>query len=336
MSKEKKYCIGCGVLLQDENMTIDGYTTSLDNDICSRCFRMKNYGEYQIVTKSNEEYIDILKSVNKTNDLVLYIVDLLNLDKDLKHIRNYINNKVILVLSKRDVLPKSVKDEKIIEYFKKMDLDYDDIIVASPNKNYNIDELLHMIKKYKTSKNVYVVGHTNVGKSTLINKLMKNYSENNCELTISPLPSTTLNKISIKLSDDLTLIDTPGLIDRGNIVNYVDTSLLKKINPKKEIKPKTYLIKKGQCLVIGDLVRIDYVEGDKNSFTVFMSNELKVQRFNLARQEKLKDLYANELDVLYHEDVVVNGLGFIKIVEKAKVVVYIDKNVEVYTRRSLI
>ena len=336
MSKEKKYCIGCGVLLQDENMTIDGYTTSLDNDICSRCFRMKNYGEYQIVTKSNEEYIDILKSVNKTNDLVLYIVDLLNLDKDLKHIRNYINNKVILVLSKRDVLPKSVKDEKLIEYFKKMDLDYDDIIVVSPNKNYNIDELLYMIKKYKTSKNVYVVGHTNVGKSTLINKLMKNYSENNCELTISPLPSTTLNKISIKLSDDLTLIDTPGLIDRGNIVNYVDTSLLKKINPKKEIKPKTYQIKKGQCLVIGDLIRIDYVDGDKNSFTVFMSNDLKVQRFNLSRQEKLKDLYANELDVLYHEDVVVNGLGFIKIVEKAKVVLYIDKNVEVYTRRSLI
>ena len=336
MSKEKKYCIGCGVLLQDENMTIEGYTTSLENDICSRCFRMKNYGEYQIVTKSNEEYIDILKSVNKTNDLVLYIVDLLNLDKDLKHIRNYINNKVILVLSKRDVLPKSVKDEKLIDYFKKMDLDYDDIIVASPNKNYNIDELLHMIKKYKTSKNVYVVGHTNVGKSTLINKLMKNYSENDCELTISPLPSTTLNKISIKLSDDLTLIDTPGLIDRGNIVNYVEPNLLKKINPKKEIKPKTYQIKKGQCLVIGDIVRIDYVEGDKNSFTVFMSNDLKVQRYNLSRQDKLKDLYANELDVLYHEDVVVNGLGFIKIVEKAKVVVYIDKNVEVYTRRSLI
>lgn len=336
MAKEKKYCIGCGVLLQDENMTMDGYTTSIDNDICSRCFRMKNYGEYQIITKSNEEYIDILKSVNKTNDLVLYIVDLLNLDRDLKYIRNFINNKVILVLSKRDVLPKSVKDEKLIDYFKKMNLDYQDIIVVSPNKNYNIDELLHMIKKYKTSKNVYVVGHTNVGKSTLINKLMKNYSENECELTISPLPSTTLNKISIKLNDDLVLIDTPGLVDRGNLVNYVEPTLLRKINPKKEIKPKTYQIKKGQCLVIGNLIRVDYIEGDKNSFTVFMSNDLKVQRFNLSRHENLKDLYPNNLEVLYHEDIVVNGLGFIKVVEKADVIVYADKNVEIYTRRSLI
>jgi len=217
-----------------------------------------------------------------------------------------------------------------------MELDYDDIVVVSPNKNYNIDELLHVIKKYKTSKNVYVVGHTNVGKSTLINKLMKNYSENECELTISPLPSTTLNKITIKLSEDLTLIDTPGLIDRGNIVNYVDPCLLKKINPKKEIKPKTYQIKKGQCLIIGNLIRVDYVEGGKNSFTVFMSNDMKVQRFNLQKQDGLKDLCPNELDVLYHEDVVVNGLGFIKIVEKAKVIIYADKNVEIYTRRSLI
>ncbi len=336
MNKEKKYCIGCGVLLQDENMMQEGYTTSIENDICNRCFRMRNYGEYQIITKSNEEYIDILKSVNKTNDLVLYMVDLLNVDKDLNYIRQYIKNKIILVLNKRDVLPKSVKDEKIINYFKDMDLDFQDVIVVSPNKNYNIDELLLMIKKYKTSKNVYVVGHTNVGKSTLINKLMKNYSFNNCFLTMSPLPSTTLNKISIKLSDDLTLIDTPGLVDRGNIVNYVDSSLLKKINPKKEIKPKTYQLKKGQALVIGGLVRIDYLEGNKNSFTVFMSNDLKVERFNMNNNEKLKDLYPKEFDVLFHEDIVISGLGFIKVVEKAKVTVYADKNVLIYTRKSLI
>ena len=132
------------------------------------------------------------------------------------------------------------------------------------------------------------------------------------------------------------LIDTPGLIDRGNIVNYVDPLLLKKINPKKEIKPKTYQIKKGQCLIIGGLIRVDYQEGGKNSFTVFMSNDLKVQRFNMSRQQALKDLHPNELNVLYHEDIVVNGLGFIKVVEKADVAVYTDKNVEVYTRRSLI
>lgn len=333
---EEKFCIGCGILLQDENMMLEGYTTSIENDICSRCFRMKNYGEYEIVTKSNDEYIDILKSVGKTKDLVLHIVDLFNIDKDLSEIREYINNKIILVLSKRDVLPKSINDNKIIEYFKNLGLDYEDIVVISPNKNYNIDLLLRTIKKHKTSKNVYVVGHTNVGKSTLINKLMKNYSEESSNLTISPLPSTTLNKITIKLSDDLYLIDTPGLVDRGSVVNYVDSSLLNKINPKKEIRPKTYQLKTGQCLVIGDIVRIDYVEGAKNSFTVFASNELKVKRLNSVKNNVLTDLSKTTIDVLYHEDLVISGFSFIKIVERAKVDVYADKNIDVYTRKSLI
>lgn len=331
-----KYCIGCGIKLQDENMMEDGYTTSIDNDICSRCFRMKNYGEYQVVTKSNDEYIEILKSVNDTKDLVVYIIDLLNISRDINLIRQYFDNKVLLVLNKRDILPKSIKDEKLIEYFKKMNLNFEDIIVISPKKNYNIDELLLKIKKYKTSRNVYVVGHTNVGKSTIINTLMKNYSEYDSELTISPLPSTTLNKINIKLSDDLTLIDTPGLVDSGNINNYVDSNMLKKISPKKEIKPKTYQLKVGQCLVIGDVFRIDYVEGDKNSFTVFASNDLKTKRYNMYKCGIMKDLYKHEIEVGYHQDLVINGLGFIKIMEKAKVNVFINKDVEVFIRDSLI
>ena len=105
MSK-KEYCLGCGVLLQDENIMQEGYVTSLENDICQRCFRMKNYGEYQVVTKSNDEYLNILKGVGETKDLVLYIADLLNLEEDIETIRELIPNKMILVLNKKDVLPK--------------------------------------------------------------------------------------------------------------------------------------------------------------------------------------------------------------------------------------
>ena len=113
----EKYCIGCGVKLQDSNMLYEGYTPDISNDICARCFKLRNYGDYQITTKSNDEYIEILKSVNDTKDLVLYVVDLLNIEKDIKMIRNYITNRLILVLTKRDILPKSVNDEKIKEYF---------------------------------------------------------------------------------------------------------------------------------------------------------------------------------------------------------------------------
>lgn len=336
MDEIKKTCKGCGIILQDDNMTQEGYTTDIENDLCQRCFRMKNYGEYQVVAKSNDEYIEILKSIGQTKDLVLYIVDLLNLDRDLSKIREYIPNKILLVLNKRDVLPKSVSDDKIKEYIESLGLNFEDIAIISANKNYNIDILLNKIKKYQTSSKVYIVGNTNVGKSSLINKLLKNYSDNPNELTISPLPSTTLNKITIELSDTITLIDTPGLVDRENLVNYVDSDILKKINPKKEIKPRTYQLKPNQCLIIGNLVRLDYVEGEKNSFTIYVSNSLKVKRMNASKHENLKDLKKTTIDLKYREDIVINGLGWVKTIQSGKVDVYLNKDVSVYTRKSLI
>ena len=336
MSSEKK-CLGCGVLLQEENILLEGYTTSLENDICQRCFRLKNYGEYQVVTKSNDEYIKILKSVSETKDLVLYITDLLNLEKNLDQIRNLIPNKMILVLNKKDALPKSVKEEKLIAYLESMDIHFEEVIVISAYKNYNIDYLLRRIKHHQTSKNVYVVGHTNAGKSSLINKLIQNYSDRTQELTMSPLPSTTLNTVTIEINDYLTLIDTPGLVENGSILNHVDEKMVKKISPRKEIKPKTYQLRKNQSIIIGDLVRIDYVEGEKNSFTLFISNDLSVKRLlNSSNHDDLKELNKITYQMKYDEDLAITGLGFIKIVDKCVIDVYIDKDVETYTRKSLI
>lgn len=337
MSEEIKTCKGCGVVLQDQNVLQEGYTTSLENDICQRCFRMKNYGEYQVITKSNEEYLNILKSVGQTKDLVLYITDLLNLEKNIGQIRSIIPNKMILVLNKKDVLPKSVKEEKLIKYLEEEDIHFEEVIVISANKNYNIDYLLKRIKFYQTSKNVYVVGHTNAGKSSLINKLIQNYSDNTQELTMSPLPSTTLNMVKIEINDYLTLIDTPGLVDIGSILNHIDPLMVKKMSPRKEIKPRTYQLRVNQALIIEDFIRIDYVEGEKNSFTLFVSNDLKVKRLlNAANKDDLKDLNKITYQVKYDEDLVVNGLGFVKIVNKGIIDVYIDKNVETFMRKSLI
>jgi small GTP-binding protein len=97
--------------------------------------------------------------------------------------------------------------------------------------------LIGKIKEYKTDNNVYVVGYTNAGKSTLINKLLYNYSDTLPTITTSLLPSTTLNSIEIKLDDKLTLIDTPGLLEENTIDNFIDVSMLKKVTPKKAIKP---------------------------------------------------------------------------------------------------
>ena len=154
---------------------------------------------------------------------------------------------------------------------------------------------------------------------------------------MSPLPSTTLNLVKIDINDHLTLIDTPGLVDNGSILNRVDASMVKKISPRKEIKPRTYQLRKNQSIIIEDLIRIDYVEGEKNSFTLFVSNDLKVKRLlNLFNNDELKDKNKFTYEVKYDEDLVINGLGFVKIVNKGVIDVYIDKDIDTFMRKSLI
>lgn len=331
-----KKCLGCGVELQDENMLLDGYTVNLENDLCQRCFRLKNYGEYQATTKTNEEYQQILEAVGKTKDLVVYVTDVLKVEQDLYDIRKFLPNKILLVLNKRDVIPKSVKDEKLIQYFKDKYDFFNDIVVVSCEKNMNIDHLLNRIKFFQVTKQVYVVGHTNAGKSSLINKLIKNYSDSKQELTISPLPSTTLNLINIEINDYLTIIDTPGLIDEGSITNYVDNELLKIITPKKEIKTKTYQLRRGQSIIIGDLVRIDYVDGEKNSFTLYISNDIKTKRIISSRHDDLKNLAKRTYQIPFNQDIVIKGLGFIKVVNRGVVDIYLNQRVETFLRDNLI
>ena len=38
-----KKCLGCGVKLQDKDDTSCGYVSSMDKDLCTRCFKIKHY-----------------------------------------------------------------------------------------------------------------------------------------------------------------------------------------------------------------------------------------------------------------------------------------------------
>ena len=200
-------------------------------------------------------------------------------------------------------------------------------------KNYNFDLLLDKINQYKNSNNVYVVGYTNAGKSTMINKILYNYTDKRPVITTSMLPSTTIDSIEIEINDDLTLIDTPGLLDENNIIDCVDIKIMKKMVPTKEIKPKTYQIKAKQSLFIDNLVRID--AEDDNSLTFYISNLFEIERV-FKDTNKLLDLEKHELEVSDNSDIVINGLGFIKVVHASKIIVYTLHNVDVYVREALI
>lgn len=319
-------CVGCGINLQNIDSSKEGYVLDLEKNICERCFKLKNYGEYQKVTFNNEDYKNILNDI-PNDSLVVYLTSLLNLNLDA--IDKFKN--VIIVLTKKDLLPKSVKDYKLINYVSNITNNYLDIEVISSIKNYNLDSLINKIKKYN-KKEIYFIGNTNSGKSTLINKLIKNYSDKELEVTTSMYPSTTLSKIIIDLGD-IKIIDTPGLIPEKSIINYLSLKEIKKITPKKEIKPRSYQLKGTGSLIINDILKLNYY--CDNNITIYIANNINIIKSGL-NNNKLNDGIKKQFYLESNKDIVIEDLCFIKFTSKCNVDIYSKYDINIYKRDNLI
>lgn len=322
-----KKCHGCGIVLQDKDVDQSGYVVNLNHDHCTRCFKIKHYGEYKEVIKTNDDFMNVLQLINKTDSLVLLVIDLFNIPENLDIITQNLKNDKLLVINKRDLFATDIYDLKFINYIRG---NYIDKVLVSSNNNYNFDLLYELILKYKKKKEVYVVGFTNAGKSTMINKIIYNYSNNKFEITTSVLPSTTLDTINIMINDELTIIDTPGLIEEGNANNLLSGNQLKKVLPSTLIKPITYQIKEHQFINISNLISI---ESSNNDLTIFASNKLRVER---TRNLINKDLVRHELMANNGLDIVISGIAFIKVKKEEKIIIYTLEGVKVYIRESLI
>ena len=63
-----KICYGCGIPLQNKDENKLGYTPNLNNDLCKRCFRLKNYGEIK-----NNDVINNDDLLNTINSLLFFL-----------------------------------------------------------------------------------------------------------------------------------------------------------------------------------------------------------------------------------------------------------------------
>ncbi|MFC6465448.1 ribosome biogenesis GTPase YqeH [Marinilactibacillus sp. GCM10026970] len=365
-------CIGCGAVLQSEHENKAGFLpqsviNNIDEDqeiYCKRCFRLRHYNEVQDVELTDADFLNMLHEISDKKALIINIVDIFDFNGSfIPGIQRFAgNNPVILVGNKTDLLPKSLKEGKMRQWLTERaheaGLHPKAVFLTSAVKADSVEALMKMIDKERNGQDVYVVGTTNVGKSTLINQIIKLATDTEDVITTSYFPGTTLGKIEIPLDDNHVLVDTPGIIQSSQIAHYLTPKELKYVTPRKEIKPKVYQLNEEQTLFLGGLARFDYIKGNgKQAFVCYLSNELNIHRTKL---EKADDLYARQkgavltppfeesLDTLPElkrfefmikepTDLVFSGLGWISIEHAGtKVAGWAPKGVDIIIRKSLI
>lgn len=363
---EKIRCFGCGAIIQSEDEKKIGFIpkNALNNEkvLCKRCFRLKNYHELQKTNLTSDDFLNILQKIGDQNCLVVYLIDLFDYNGSLINglPRHLNNNDILVVGNKRDILPKSLKDIKIEHWLrrqlKEIGIKPVDVILSSGVKNYNLDLLIDKIDEYRRGRDVYIVGVTNVGKSSLINALLKHYGSGDDNLiTTSEFPGTTLDLIEIPLDDQSYLYDSPGIINSHQMAHLVKDEDLKVIIPKSELRPINFQLNDQQSLYFGGLARMDFISGKHSSFTCYFPKLLKIHRTKLEKSDSLynrhltlkpeietvkdiKEMKVYDFKLPQHKvDLVISGLGFISVnCPNAKVKIHVPKGIGVFIREALI
>ena len=172
----------------------------------------------------NKTIIEVVEKTLNEAELVLFVVDAKEgmTSEDLttaEYLRKK-DKKVILVVNK---VESSEDKERSIDFYT---LGFEDIIFISAKSKKNISQLRELIKKYANPYleeipeteviKIAIIGRPNVGKSTLLNKLL-GYER----MIVSEIPGTTRDCVDVFLSlpngKNYLLIDTPGIRRRTKI-----------------------------------------------------------------------------------------------------------------------
>ncbi|MGX7195342.1 ribosome biogenesis GTPase YqeH [Enterococcus olivae] len=363
-------CIGCGVEIQTENKEGLGFTpkAALEKGLetgeiyCQRCFRLRHYNEIQDVSLTDDDFLRLLNELGQKEALIVNVVDIFDFNGSLiPGLHRFVgDNPVLLVGNKVDILPKSLKKSKLTQWMRERaheaGLRPVDVLLTSAKKPNEMSALLDTIEHFREGRDVYVVGVTNVGKSTLINQIIRQTAGVQELITTSRFPGTTLDKIEIPLEDGQALIDTPGIIHRHQMAHYLGKKDLKIVAPHKEIKPKSYQLNPEQTLFLGGLARFDFIQGERSSFIAYVSNDVEIHRTKLEkatdfyekhaggllqppRAEEVTDfpeLVRFEFSVKEKTDIVFAGLGWITVTKPGVVAGWAPKGVDVLRRKALI
>ncbi|WP_289108346.1 GTPase [uncultured Dubosiella sp.] len=288
-----KYCKGCGARLQNDDENAIGYVPTLDSSYCQRCYRIRHYGDVTINLQQGIESSETFEKIDRLEGVVFWVVDLFAFESSLISRLNQKlpGKKIVLVLTKRDVLPKTLTDRKIFDFVDERlaeehirveaKIILGGLLKGGEEANASMATLDEAIHRYAAHQNIIFMGVANSGKSTLINRLLASN-----DLTTSRNPGTTIDVVTIENGDHI-LYDTPGIEDPHSVLTHVEPKDLKTLIPTKPIRPLVTQIYENQSFAVGGLARMDVDTNGKATVVAYFSRSLSVHRGKVEKADAL-------------------------------------------------
>ena len=379
-------CKGCGVTIQFDDSNAKGYINKetydrrIENNqsiLCERCFRLKNYNEDIKVEIDEESFYDLVKENVSDNILICNIVDSFDLDGTMIDNINLLfpNNPILVVANKYDLFMRSNRPTKIKKYIsnylEKKGVKCVGVVVTSGKEDLSsikvYETLVKTIEALNLKKEVFLFGMSNVGKTTLINSMIKNINKENDLLTVSSAVSTTLSISHIKVGE-LDFYDTPGIINKKQATYYLNKKTIDMVMPKNFVKPIVFQLNPQQTVFIEGFGAISYLEqleikedvldynANKLSIICYFSRNIKLHRTKYQNKDSFykqhkDDLFRypkksernklgclNKIEFIIDDDkeVSFSGLGFVGFNGKGKIEVETFDNILVTCREKMI
>jgi len=256
---------------------------------------------YGVQSNDNAPYQneELINKINEKNIHTFFLIDFLNITEDILKLFKKITTPKTLIVNKCEMLPKFLKQESLINLIKQEFAIQNDIIVKGNNGSREYEIIYDYIQKKQITECLFV-GMSNVGKSTLINDLIKLTKSEKPHLTVNKKENTTLDFVEIDMNQ-FKVIDTPGFV----LEDYLD------IPKSKKIKSYIFQMKEDETL---NLTNNCYLKCENTVNLNYFTNYLYEK--SIKKNFKTKLEFLTELKIPKNHDLIIKGLGVITFKEE--------------------
>ena len=355
-------CYHCGVILQSDNPKQVGYisketvelTTNKNNDpilYCNSCYeKIREMNSSKLTEEVDKDILKILDDAVASDGVIIYVIDLFSFNGTFKEkiIKKIKNLDIFVVATKRDFFPATIKNEVFEKYiserFAEVKIKPKSITIVENNNEETYKGFVEHISVSRKNHDVYMIGSLTSGKTTLINRCLKHYTnKSKREIRTIIYPGTNQKVLEIPFDNSTFLYELPGFPADTSVSGLLEKDVSKIVVPKKGIQTPSFNLLANESIMVGNLATFTIVDGKPTKVKLYVADEVEFKKVSYSklretmlsnRQKRFlrpvsdnllsfRDYdvfeYTMENDGLLH-DIAIEGLGWISFVAKGQII----------------